>query len=118
MSTAASSWPADMEFLVEADFRLPPELDGDARQNLLDDESRYGAARIDHGDLVRIWRVPGRSANVAIWRAADATALHEYLAGLPLYPYMSITVRPLALHPLETAEREQSSRRRPDGKPS
>lgn len=107
-----------MEFLVEAEFRLPPELDADTRHNLLDDEFRYGAARRDRGDLVRIWRVPGRSANVAIWRAADATVLHEHLVRLPLYPYMSITVRPLALHPLETAEREQSTHQRLDGKPS
>jgi muconolactone D-isomerase len=107
-----------MEFLVETEFRLPPEWDVDARENLLDDESRYGAARRDQGALVRIWRVPGRSANVAIWEAVDATVLHELLAKLPLAPYMSITVRPLALHPLENAEREQSTRQRLDGKPS
>jgi muconolactone D-isomerase len=116
MSTAASSWPAEVEFLVEAEFRLPPDLDADTRQNLLADETRYGAARRVEGDLLRIWRVPGRSANVAIWRAADATALHEQLARLPLYPYMSITVRPLALHPLETPDRAQSTRPRVDGK--
>ncbi|WP_157970543.1 muconolactone Delta-isomerase [Nakamurella deserti] len=107
-----------MEFLVEAEFRLPPDLDAGTRQHLLDDESRYGAARRDDGDLVRIWRVPGRPANVAIWRAADATALHELLAALPLYRHKSITVRPLALHPLETAEPEESPRQRTDGKSS
>lgn len=92
-----------MEFLVEVDIQLPHDLKPADRQRLLDDEARYGAARRHQEDLVRIWRVPGRSANVAIWRAADATALHQLLSDLPLFPYMSITVRPLVRHPLEAA---------------
>lgn len=95
-----------MEFLVEADIRLPLELEPAARQSLLEAEALYGAARRDRGDLIRIWRVPGRTANIAIWRAADATALHDLLSGLPLFRFMSITVRPLALHPVEAANHD------------
>jgi muconolactone D-isomerase len=43
--------------------------------------------------------VPGRRANVGLWRALDATRLHEDLATLPMYPYMRIAVEPLARHP-------------------
>lgn len=91
-----------MEFLVEADIRLPRDLDPAGRERLLDNESRYAAVMRRDGHLVRIWRVPGRSANVAIWDASDATILHLLLVGLPLFPYMSIDVRPLATHPVES----------------
>ena len=49
--------------------------------------------------MKRLWRVPGRWANWGLWEAPDATALHEALNSLPLWPWMSIRVHPLARHP-------------------
>jgi muconolactone D-isomerase len=50
---------------------------------------------------VRIWRIPGRTANVGIWEAPDATALHDLVSSLPLFPWLDVTVTPLARHYLE-----------------
>lgn len=51
------------------------------------------------GILRRLWRIPGRRANWGIWSAATTDELHDALSSLPLYPYLSITVHPLASHP-------------------
>ena len=61
-------------------------------------------ALAEAGFLRAIWRVPGRLANRAIWTAADATALHEALVSLPLWPYMEVDGH---------AARAASARRRP-----
>jgi muconolactone D-isomerase len=47
---------------------------------------------------VRLWRIPGRTANWGLWRANDATELHDALISLPCGP-MDIEVMPLARHP-------------------
>ena len=67
-------------------------------------EFARGKALQDAGSIARIWRIPGRFANVAVWRAADATELHDLLTSLPLFPWMDVEVEALALHPLEVSE--------------
>lgn len=51
------------------------------------------------GLMLRLWRVPGRRANWGIWRAHNVDQLHEAISSLPLFPYLSVTVHPLATHP-------------------
>lgn len=90
-----------MEFLVRIEVRLPSDLPDQARHELISQETARGRALQDTGSIVRIWRVPGRHANLAIWRATDASALHDLLASLPLFPWMDVDVQALAVHPLE-----------------
>lgn len=90
-----------MEFLVRIEVRLPSDLPEQTRTDLTAQELARGRVLQDAGSIVRIWRVPGRVANVAIWRAADASDLHDLLTSLPLFPWMDIDVEALALHPLE-----------------
>lgn len=89
-----------MEFLVEVDVRLPPELASERREELTQAEAARGAALARTGTIRAIWRVPGQLANRAIWSAPDATALHEAIVSLPLWPYMNVAVTPLARHGL------------------
>jgi muconolactone D-isomerase len=89
------------EFLVEIDIDLPPGMTDDVRADLRDRESAYGQQLVRSGAIQRIWRIPGRLANVGVWTAADASALHELICGLPMYRWAKVTVRPLARHPLE-----------------
>jgi len=89
-----------VEFLVEIEIALPADLDEARRSLLLEAELEHGKVLAEAGVLRAIWRVPGRFANRAVWSAADATALHDVLAGLPLWPYMDIVVSPLAAHPV------------------
>ena len=91
-----------MEFLVHIDITLPDGLPDERRRELLAADHDRGRELIAQGLLVRIWRLPGRFANISLYRAADATALHAALTSLPLWPYMDIQVEALAVHPLES----------------
>ena len=87
-----------VEFLVEVEVELPPDMDGGRRSALLAAELERGQALATAGVIRAIWRVPGRLANRAIWAAPDATGLHEALTSLPLWPYLDVRVTPLARH--------------------
>jgi muconolactone D-isomerase len=89
-----------VEFLVEIEIRLPADLGEARRKELVDAELARGAALAEAGILRAVWRVPGRFANRAIWSAPDATALHDALTSLPLWPYMDVSVTALARHGL------------------
>jgi muconolactone D-isomerase len=86
------------EFLVEIEIEWPHSMSDDERTALLAAEADRGRELRDAGSIVRIWRVPGRRANVGVWEAADATGLHELLSSLPVFPWMDVRVRPLADH--------------------
>ena len=84
-----------MDFLVymEVTARL------ESGDELLEKEAERARQLAAAGILRRLWRVPGRRANWGIWVASTTDELHAALASLPLFPYMSITVHPLARHP-------------------
>ncbi len=90
-----------MEFLVEIAVNLPPDIDSAKADALRKAEADRGAELYKSGVIKRVWRVPGRRAAVAIWQAPDATALHQALASLPLFPWLDIRVTPLARHYIE-----------------
>lgn len=92
-----------VEFLVEVEISLPPDLDDERRAALVKAEFERGSALAQAGVVLAVWRVPGRFANRAIWSAPDATALHEAIISLPLWPYMHVAVTPLARHALADA---------------
>jgi len=94
----------DMDFLVHITTTFPSTMPGDEREALFTAESKRAAALAEAGRLVRLWRIPGRRANWGLWRAADATELHEALTSLPLWPYMDIEVTALARHPNDPGE--------------
>lgn len=77
-----------MEFLVQIQVSLPPELAADDRERLLERERARGLELKESGVIERIWRIPGRTANVGIWRAENATALDDAISSLPLVPWI------------------------------
>ncbi len=91
-----------MEFLVQIRVSLPPDMDAGVKAVLTEREQARGRELKQTGTIVRMWRIPGRLANVGIWEAVDATALHEAITSLPLFPYIDASVTPLARHYLET----------------
>jgi len=90
-----------MEFLVQIQVTLPAELSSTDREGLMEREQARGRELKEQGVIRRIWRIPGRTANVGIWDAPDPTVLHEALTSLPMFPYIDATVTPLATHHLE-----------------
>ncbi|HWB32115.1 MAG TPA: muconolactone Delta-isomerase family protein [Acidobacteriaceae bacterium] len=86
-----------MDFLVHMDvLPLPP---GEEGQSLLRREAERARQLAEARILRRLWRIPGRRANWGIWSAASVDELHLALSSLPLFPFLSITVHPLAQHP-------------------
>ena len=90
------------EFLVEVNVRLPPEMAAATRKRLVAAELLRGRELKASGVIVHIWRVPGAVRNVGIWRAEDATELHDLVTSLPLYPYAEVSVVALARHPIDS----------------
>ena len=88
-----------MEFLVHIEIDWPPDKPGAERESIFAAELARGQELARSGALRRLWRIPGRWANWSLYDVADATALHEALVSLPLYPWMDIEVHPLAVHP-------------------
>src|SRR5665213_2796255 len=87
-----------MEFLVEIEVRLTPDITPKEKARLVAAERVRGNELTTQGVLRAIWRVPGRFANRAIWSATDATQLHQFISCLPLWPYLDVKVTPRAEH--------------------
>lgn len=88
-----------MEFLVRGQLLTHPAHEISPEVIVL--ERRYARELLHRGALRRIWRVPGTTGHLALYEARDASELHGLLGGLPLFPHLSMTVEPLAVHPLE-----------------
>lgn len=89
------------EFLVNIKIEWPRDLSQQTIEKLSTDERSMASNLAEKGHLVRMWRVPGRRENWGLWRAPDVTALHAILSALPVWPYMDLTVHPLAEHPVD-----------------
>ncbi|HEX3940037.1 MAG TPA: muconolactone Delta-isomerase family protein [Acidobacteriaceae bacterium] len=87
-----------MEFLVHI---VVGRIDGGPEQEKLlrEQEAARSLELAAAGTLVRLWRIPGQRANWGIWSAENCDQLHHALSSLPLFPYLTITVHPLATHP-------------------
>jgi muconolactone D-isomerase len=92
------------EYLVQITIGLPAEMVDERRADLTAAELERGRELLDQGTIARIWRLPGRQANVGIWMSNSATELHARISSLPLYPWMTVEVTPLAVHPIESEE--------------
>ncbi len=66
-----------MEFLICIEVGLPPDFDEARKQELTRAEVARARALAEDGTIVRLWRIPGRWANVGVWNAEDASRLHE-----------------------------------------
>lgn len=92
------------EYLVRITLSRPVAIDDDTWTAVLEAERVVGLDYRRRGVMVRIWRVPGTSANVGVWSASDATELDHLLRGLPAFRFMAIHVEALAVHYLEAAD--------------
>jgi muconolactone D-isomerase len=84
-------------FLVRSSIR-PGSIDHPEWQQRLTDERVQGRALYAGGKVRHVWRVPGRYEAVTIFDVASTDELDKILWGLPLWPFMDISVEPLASH--------------------
>ncbi|HWK21094.1 MAG TPA: muconolactone Delta-isomerase [Microbacteriaceae bacterium] len=88
-----------MLYLVRMDVHLPADLSAAEAEDVKQREKSYSQALQRDGRWRELWRVVGEYANYSVFDVAGNDELHEILSGLPLFPYMAITVIPLAAHP-------------------
>jgi len=88
-----------MEFLVHIEVNWPADGDQQLLRSLVEQEAQRARELAAEGKIVRLWRVPGRWANIGLWRAEDASELHTAITSLPFFPWLEVAVEALARHP-------------------
>ena len=88
-----------MLYHVRMDVDLPHDLDPEVRADLVARERDRAAELQRAGVWPELWRVVGEYANISIFDVDSHDELHELLSSLPLFPFMTIRVTPLATHP-------------------
>lgn len=92
-----------MLYCVEMDVAIPYDLDPDHVAKLKADEKARAQDLQRQGKWVHLWRVAGRYANISVFDVESHDALHDILSTLPLFPFMTMRVTPLARHPSAVA---------------
>jgi muconolactone D-isomerase len=90
-----------VEFLVQIQVHFPPDMTAEELADIMGRETVRGRELQAAGTIVRIWRVAGKRANVGIWKADTGDELHAALTSLPAFPWLELSVTPLATHHLE-----------------
>lgn len=88
-----------MLFHVQMDVHLPNDLPAAEADRLKATERERAQQLQRSGKWRHLWRVVGRYANVSIFDVDSPGELHDLLSGLPLFPFMDVTVTPLCHHP-------------------
>lgn len=88
-----------MLFLVRMDVHIPHDMPAAQADDIKAREKAYSQDLQRSSKWQQIYRVVGEYANYSIFDVESNDELHALLAGLPLFPYMTIKVTPLARHP-------------------
>ncbi|ADZ92842.1 muconolactone Delta-isomerase [Marinomonas mediterranea] len=88
-----------MLFKVEMTVNIPKDMPAEEFEAIKLKEKNYAQKLQEDGIWMHLWRVVGQYANVSIFDVKDNTELHDLLMGLPLYPFMEMSVTPLCPHP-------------------
>jgi muconolactone D-isomerase len=88
-----------MLYHVTMQVNLPPDMDPAKAEEIKAAEKSYAQELQRQGKWVHLWRVVGRYSKISVFAVSSHDELHAVLSQLPLYPYMDITVIPLARHP-------------------
>ena len=88
-----------MLFLVRMDVNIPHTLPAAQAEEIKAREKAYAQGLQRDGRWKHLWRVVGEYANYSVFDVGSNDALHTLLSQLPLFPYMTLHVTPLAQHP-------------------
>jgi muconolactone D-isomerase len=88
-----------MLFKVEMKVNLPADMPAEKANTIKAREKAYSQELQHQGKWRHLWRVAGSYANVSVFDVTDNAELQDIISGLPLFPYMEITVAPLCRHP-------------------
>ena len=88
-----------MLYLVHMIVDIPDSLPAEEAARIKAEEKAYSQDLQRSGKRPHIWRVVGQYANYSVFDVESNEELHNLLSALPLFPYMQISVTPLATHP-------------------
>lgn len=88
-----------MLFLVRMDVNIPHSLPAAEANEIKAQEKIYAQDLQRSGKWAHLWRVVGEYANYSIFDVDSNDELQVLLSQLPLFPFMTIKVTPLAKHP-------------------
>ena len=88
-----------MLYMVRMDVQLPHHLPSAEFEDIKAREKVYAQELQRSGQWQHLWRIAGEYANYSVFDVESNDALHELLSKLPLFPYLKISVTPLARHP-------------------
>lgn len=92
-----------MLFHVRMDVHIPSDLDPEIRADTVAREKAYSQQLQRAGKWPHLWRIVGEYSNFSVFDVESNDELHELISSLPLFPFMDITVTPLAKHPSDIA---------------
>ena len=88
-----------MLYLVHMIVDIPDSLPAEEAARIKAEEKADSQDLQRSGKWPHIWRVVGQYANYSVFDVESNEELHNLLSALPLFPYMQISVTPLATHP-------------------
>ena len=88
-----------MLYLVRMDVHLPLDMPQAQADDIKAREKAYSQQLQREGKWQQLHRVVGEYANYSVFDVESHDELHAILCGLPLFPYMTMRVTPLARHP-------------------
>ncbi len=92
-----------MLYLVHMIVDIPATLAPEEAARIKAEEKAYSQQLQRSGQWAHLWRVVGEYANYSVFDVPCNDELHDMLSKLPLFPYMKISVTPLARHPSSIA---------------
>jgi muconolactone D-isomerase len=95
-----------LEYLIDFTIDIPAGTSAtEVDQRSQAEADRVGVLATE-GHVLRVWRPnpdDGRWRAISLYQADDEAELNAILESLPLYPWMTISVRALAPHPNDPA---------------
>ena len=91
------------EFLTTFRLTVSPGTPSAAVEAATAREAVTARALAHDGHLMRLWRLPADGGALGLWRAHDIVELQKLLASLPLDPWLTEQITPLAPHPSDPA---------------
>lgn len=88
-----------MLYLVRMDVHLPQDMPATEAEEIKTREKAYSQDLQRTGKWQQLHRIVGEYANYSVFDVDSHDELHTILSALPLFPYMTLQVTPLARHP-------------------
>jgi muconolactone delta-isomerase len=87
------------EFLTTFTIAVPEGTPGQIVADTEAREAQQARELAGQGHLLRLWRLPGGSRSLGLWRASDPAEMQAILTSLPLDAWMTVQTTPLTPHP-------------------